>query len=101
MNLIIDIYRAPLCLIYDIRLNMELHVQRLFGLHVTGCAQLYSLAGTPQPSQFPRIWTRIQGRFWPAKIDDISLRLPVYDPWNNIISLRLCGTVVIRRKFCE
>jgi hypothetical protein len=29
------------------RLNMELHLQSLFGLHVQ-CAQLYSLAETPQ-----------------------------------------------------
>jgi hypothetical protein len=32
------------------RVNMELDLQSLFGLH----AQLYSLAGTPQPA--PRIW---------------------------------------------
>jgi hypothetical protein len=32
------------------RLNMELDLQSLFGLH---CAQLYSLAETPQPPPFP------------------------------------------------
>jgi hypothetical protein len=31
------------------RLNMEIDLQSLFGLHVTWCAQLYSLAETPQP----------------------------------------------------
>ncbi len=35
------------------------------------CAQLYSLAETPQPPP-PLIWTRIRGRNWSAKIDDIS-----------------------------
>jgi hypothetical protein len=27
----------------------------------------------PQPPKSPRIWTRIRRRYWPAKIDDISL----------------------------
>ncbi len=37
-------------------------------------AQLYSLAETPQPPPPPpRIWARIRGRYWSAKIDDISL----------------------------
>ncbi len=31
------------------RLNMELDLQSLFGLHVTWCAQIYSLADTQQP----------------------------------------------------
>ncbi len=33
----------------DHRLNMEVDLQSLFGLHVTWCAQLYSLAEAPQP----------------------------------------------------
>ncbi len=41
-------------------LNMEEDLQSLFGLHVTWCAQLYSLAETPQlPAVSLRIWTRI------------------------------------------
>ncbi len=40
------------------RLNMELDLQNLFGLHVTWCTQLYSFAEAPQPPS-PRIWTRI------------------------------------------
>jgi hypothetical protein len=28
---------------------MEVYLQSLFGLHVTGCAQLYSFAETSQP----------------------------------------------------
>ena len=47
---------------------MDLDLQSLFGLHVTVCEQLYSLAETPPPPN-PRIWTRIRGRFWSAKID--------------------------------
>ncbi len=38
------------------RLNMEVDIQSLFGLYVTWCVQLYSLAETPQP---PPIGTRI------------------------------------------
>jgi hypothetical protein len=38
---------------------MELDIQSLFGLHVTGCAQLFSLAETPQPLP-PRIWAHIR-----------------------------------------
>jgi hypothetical protein len=57
------------------RLNMEVDLQSLFGLHVivTGCAQLYSLAEAPQPPVSPRIGTRLRGRYWSAKIDDICL----------------------------
>jgi hypothetical protein len=38
---------------------MEVDLQSLFGLHVTWCTQLYSLAETPQLPPSPRIWTRI------------------------------------------
>ncbi len=41
------------------RLNMEVDLQRLFELHVTWCAQLYSLAETPQLPPSPHIWTCI------------------------------------------
>jgi hypothetical protein len=40
------------------------------------CAELYSLAETPQRSHTPPpppIWAHIPGRYWPAKRDDISL----------------------------
>jgi hypothetical protein len=50
---------------------MELDIQSLFGLHVTGCAQLFSLAETQQPIASPRIWAHIRGGYWSAKIDDI------------------------------
>jgi hypothetical protein len=64
------------------RLNMELLVdlQSLFALHVhtiVHCA-VHGSTGThwlrsrnPPPS--PRIWAHIRGRYWSAKIDDISL----------------------------
>ncbi len=38
------------------RSNIEVDLQSLFGLNVTWCAQLYSLAET---TQLPRIWTRV------------------------------------------
>ncbi len=49
------------------RLNME--------FILAPCAQLHSLAKTPQPPPppIPRIWAYIRGRYWSAKIDDISL----------------------------
>ncbi len=56
------------------RLNMELNLQSLFGLHVTWCAQLFSLAETPQPpSPPPAFGLKYDGRYWSAKIDDLSL----------------------------
>jgi hypothetical protein len=45
------------------RLNMELDLQSLFGLDRHRCTH----------GLRPRIWTHIRGRYWSAKIDDISL----------------------------
>ncbi len=39
----------------DHRLNMELDLQSLFGLHVTWCTQLLSLAETPSPPLLPHL----------------------------------------------
>jgi hypothetical protein len=44
------------------RLNMELDLQCLIGLHVHNCTQWL----IPRPT--PRIWAR--GRYWSAKMDD-------------------------------
>ncbi len=51
------------------RLNMELDLQSLYGLHVYSCTHL------PRPSNSPstRSWAHIRGHYWSAKIDDISL----------------------------
>jgi hypothetical protein len=44
----------PGTIVYYIRrLHMELDLQSLFGLHVTWCAQLFSLTETPQPPPLP------------------------------------------------
>jgi hypothetical protein len=48
------------------RLNMELDLQ-------SSCVQLYSMAETPQLPPSSRIWAHIQGRYWSAKMDHISL----------------------------
>ncbi len=53
-------------------LHMELDLQSLFG-QLGSYVQLYSFAEIPQPHPPPRIWAHIQGRYWSAKIDDISL----------------------------
>jgi hypothetical protein len=37
----------------------------------TPCAQLHSLAEAPQP--LPPFWAHVRGRYWSAKIADISL----------------------------
>ncbi len=50
---------------------MELDLQSLFGLYVTWYAQLFSLADTPQPPP-PAFGLIYEGRYWSAKIDDIS-----------------------------
>ena len=47
-------------------LNMELDLQTLFKLHVHSC--MYSLAET--------IWAHMRGRYWSAKMDDISFVTP-------------------------
>ncbi len=55
------------------RLNMEVDLQSLFGLHVTWCAQLYSLAETSHLPPPPAFGLVLRGRYSSAKIDDISL----------------------------
>jgi hypothetical protein len=49
------------------RFNMELDLQCLFGLHVYSCTHWLRPSNSPSP----RIWAH--GRYWSAKIDDISL----------------------------
>ncbi len=56
------------------RLNMEVDIQSLFGLHVTWCAQLFSLAEILQPHPFtPAFGLIYEGGYRSAKIDNISL----------------------------
>jgi hypothetical protein len=49
---------------------MELDLLSLFGLLCT--VHLYLLAETQQLPPSPRIWAHIRGRYWLAKVDDIS-----------------------------
>jgi hypothetical protein len=51
------------------RLNTEVDLPGLFGLHVTWCAQLYLLADTPQLPPSPTFGLVLRGRYWSAKID--------------------------------
>jgi hypothetical protein len=54
---------------------MEVDLKSLFGLHVTWCAQLYSLAGRPCNATPPKAFEIVyEGRYRSAKIDDISLQ---------------------------
>ncbi len=59
----------------------EVRVHRLnTEVDVTWCAQLSSLAETPQPSPPPAFGLVLRGRYWSAKIDDISLyRSPLWE----------------------
>ncbi len=54
------------------KLNMDLKLQSLCGLHVH-CRTHWLRPRTPPPS----IWAHIRGRYWSAKIDDISLCDPL------------------------
>jgi hypothetical protein len=49
---------------------MELDLQSLFGLHVQSCTHWLRPRNAPPP--VPRILAHIRGRYWSAKIDDIS-----------------------------
>jgi hypothetical protein len=58
---------------------MELDLQSLFGLLCT--VVRYSLAEIPQLPPSPHIWAHVRGRYWSAKIDDISCNpLVLTDP---------------------
>ncbi len=48
------------------RSNIELDLQSLFGLHVTWCAQLFSLAETLQHPPPPAFGLIYDGRYWSA-----------------------------------
>jgi hypothetical protein len=63
---------------------MELDLQRLFGLHVTLCTKLYSLAETPQPPPIPRIWTRK----YEGAIDQPRHTTSLYDPLAGMLQIR-------------
>jgi hypothetical protein len=53
---------------------MEVDLPSLFGLYVTWCAQLYSLAETPQLHPPPLAFELVLwGRYCLEKIDGISL----------------------------
>ncbi len=56
------------------RLNIELDLRSLFGLLVHSCAHWLRPPNSPSPS--PRIWAHKRGRYWSAKLDDISLQPP-------------------------
>ncbi len=63
----------------DHRLNMELDLRSILGLHVH-TAQLYTHRLRPHNPPFSsRIWAHIRGRYRSAKIDDISLWPPASD----------------------
>jgi hypothetical protein len=42
-------------------------------VYLGSCVQLYLLAETPQLSPSPAFELMLRGRYWSAKIDDISL----------------------------
>jgi hypothetical protein len=60
---------ATFVVLFHHRLNMELDLQSLFGLHVNSCTHWLR----PRNSPSPRIWAHLRGSYWSAKIDDISL----------------------------
>jgi hypothetical protein len=61
---------------------MELDLQSLFGLHVYSCTHWLRPRNHAPPTP---IWAHIRGRYWSAKIDDISLWPPGrYLFWNLV-----------------
>ncbi len=57
------------------QVNMELDLQSLFGHHMSSCTHWLRSCNPPPPPP-PTIWAHVRGRYWSAKIDDISLWLP-------------------------
>jgi hypothetical protein len=67
---------TPMFEVWMHRLNMELDLQSLFGLHGHSCTHWLRPRNPPPLS--PHIWAHIRGRYWSAKIDDMSLGPPVW-----------------------
>ncbi len=61
-----DTRRLPL----DHWLNIELDLRSLFGLHVHSRTHWLRPRNASHP---PRIWAHVRGRYWSAKIDDITV----------------------------
>ncbi len=57
--------------------------------------QLYSLAETPKPPPPPCIWAHTRGRYWPSKIDDISLRSPEFEQWRHRLNTVYEGGIIV------
>jgi hypothetical protein len=54
------------------RLHMDLDLQSLFGLHVRSCINWQRPRNNPPPPT-PHLGSYTRGRYWSAKIGDISL----------------------------
>ncbi len=73
-------YYSFLLFLFDHRLNMELNRQSLFGLHLHSWTHWLRLRNrNPSPPPSLRIWPHIRSSYWSVKIDDISLRPPIFD----------------------
>jgi hypothetical protein len=68
------------------RLNMEVILESLFGLHVTWCAQLYSLAATPPPPPILRI-----GLVYKGAIAQQRQTTCLCNPLRNPLQTACCG----------
>ncbi len=78
-------------IVYHHWLNMEFRCTKFI---CAPCVQLYSLAETPQLHPSPRIWALIRGRYWSARIDDISLLPPVHHKRQKLLDQLLICTVM-------
>ncbi len=72
------------------RLNMEVDLQSLFGFHVTLCAQLYSLAETPQlPPLTPHLHLHLSMDSYTRALLDSKVRQHLFvTPWTTLSKLR-------------
>ncbi len=69
------IIHSSMALPYCHRLNMESDLQSLLGSSVYSGSHWAKPRNSSPP---PRIWAHIGGRYWSAKIDNISLWPPAY-----------------------
>jgi hypothetical protein len=71
--------------------ELDLQIPKFIGLYVTWCAQPVLIGWDPPPPPPPAFGLIYEGRYWSARIDDISLWL--------YLTLLYAGTTMRRTRF--